>query len=66
METLIAILGGVYLFVSWNFDMVGTIICQYLSRFALLEVAHLLFWGLTTLSCKFIHGVGYSPWDLLT
>jgi hypothetical protein len=58
VEILLAILGGVCIFISWRFDMVKTLICPYLLGFVLLEVAHLLFWGLTTSSCTFIHGVG--------
>jgi hypothetical protein len=58
VETLLAILGGVYLFISWSFGMVKTLIFPYLLGFVLLEVSHLLFWGLTTSSYTFIHGVG--------
>jgi hypothetical protein len=58
VETLLAILGGVYLFISWSLGMVKTLICSYLLEFVSLEVTHLLFWGLTTSSCTLIHGVG--------
>jgi hypothetical protein len=58
LETLLAILGGVYLFISWCFGMVKTLILPYLHGFVLLEVAHLLFQGLTTSFCIFFHGVG--------
>jgi hypothetical protein len=59
VETLLAILGGVYLFISWSFGMVKTLIPPYFPRFILLEVSHLLFWGLTISSCAYIHGVGF-------
>jgi hypothetical protein len=58
VETVHAILGGVYLFISWSFGMVKTLIRPHLPRFVLLEVAHLIFWGLTTSYCTIIHGVG--------
>jgi hypothetical protein len=65
VETLLAMLGGVYAFISWSFCMVKTLFRPYLPGFVLLEVAHLLFWGLTTSSCTFIHGVGcLGIWQL--
>jgi hypothetical protein len=36
VETIIPIIGGVYLFVSWNFGMVKTLIHPYLFGFVLL------------------------------
>jgi hypothetical protein len=50
VETLLVILGGVYLLISWNFRMVKTLIRPYLPRFVFSEVSHLLFW-VTTSSC---------------
>jgi hypothetical protein len=39
METLLAILGGAYLFISWSFGMVKTLNRPYLLGFVLFEVA---------------------------
>jgi hypothetical protein len=68
VETLLAILGDIYFIISWSFGMVKTLIRPYLLGFVLLEIVHLLFWGLTTsflversiylAACTFIHGVG--------
>jgi hypothetical protein len=69
VETLLAILRGVYFSISWSFGMVKTLIRPYLLGFVLLEIVHLQFWSLTTsflversiylASCTFINGVGF-------
>jgi hypothetical protein len=69
VETLLAILGGIYFIISWSFGMVKTLIGPSLLVFVLLEMVHLLFWGLTTsflvegsiklAPCTFIHEIGY-------
>ena len=58
VKTLLSILGVVYLFTPWSFCMVETLIDPHLPRLFLLEVAHLLFCGLTISSYTFIHGFG--------
>jgi hypothetical protein len=65
METVLAILGGLCFIISLSFGMVKTPIGSYLLGFVLLEMVHLLFWGLTTsfivehsiylAPCTFIH-----------
>jgi hypothetical protein len=59
VETLLSILGSVYLFISWSFGMVKILIHPYILGFVLLEVSNLLFFGLTTSSCTFIHAIGF-------
>jgi hypothetical protein len=74
VETLLAIYGGIHFIISWSFGMVKTLIFPYLLGFVLLEMVHMLFWGLNFdhfLSCGALHLLGtlhihlwsWLPWD---
>jgi hypothetical protein len=64
VETLLVILGGIYFIISWSFGMVKTLIGPSLLGFVLLEMVHLLFWGLNT-SFLVEHSINLAPCTFL-
>jgi hypothetical protein len=64
VDTLLAILGGVYFIISWSFGMVKTLIRHYLIGFVLLEISHYISCvALHLLGNLHIHSWSWFPWD---
>jgi hypothetical protein len=63
VETLLAILGGVYLFISWSFGMVKTLIRPYLPWICFVGGCPLTILGFDYFILH-IHPWSWLPWDL--